>query len=288
MRKLDGHKNVVKLLAAGMAIGKRKFVIVMELGTVNVWSLVKRKRPMSTANCQRLIMHICRAIVFLNDNGIVHKDIKPENFIGVGSLDGKEGTTPCGLPPEAVSNDLTTMIPADAAIDVFGAGCALLRLLSPLHRFPIAGQLAVVDFPSAAELFREFEDVSIELRDDDGSKRRIVWRKFKAQPLFGYRVREYIDRRLSNIVYEMVVLDKRFRISIEAIAAHPLIRPHGRGARNSRHVYIEDVRNLLPLNLRNLTTCSEETCSSMSVIRCSHCSSELCFKHFFVLYHVHL
>ena len=135
------HPNIVAGYDAGEANGYHYFVMEYVDGST-LADVVKRGGPLSEGRSMRVIVQIARALGHAHDNGLVHKDVKPDNILladGVAKLcdlglvgevgrtrpDGSIVGTAHYLPPEMIRGD-----PADIRSDLYSLGATLFFCLT--------------------------------------------------------------------------------------------------------------------------------------------------------------
>ncbi|CAA3022734.1 CBL-interacting serine threonine- kinase 7-like [Olea europaea subsp. europaea] len=80
MRRLDHHPNILKLHEV-MAT-RTKIYLVMELATGGeLFAKLSRQRRFSESTARRYFHQIVSALLFCHQNGIAHRDIKPQNLL---------------------------------------------------------------------------------------------------------------------------------------------------------------------------------------------------------------
>lgn len=77
-QRLD-HPNIVKVLKP---VEKSRIYVAMEYveGT-SLRAMIHEKHPLPTEKALDLARQICRALVYLHEQGVVHRDMKPENVL---------------------------------------------------------------------------------------------------------------------------------------------------------------------------------------------------------------
>ncbi len=180
------HRHIVKVFDFGER-GGVPFLLLEYVEGSNLRELMQMGRP-SPAEALRLIPQICDALAYAHAQGIVHRDVKPENILvdaqgdvhiadfGIARLLGDDprevtltGTrervgTPHYMAPEQIENPASV----DHRADIFGLGVVLYEMLTgklPLGRF---------DPPSA--------DADVSSRVDD-----IVFRSLEREPSRRYQ-----------------------------------------------------------------------------------------------------
>jgi serine/threonine protein kinase len=137
--------------------------------------------PMSPARAAWVVREAGKGLDYLHRQGIIHRDVKPQNIILSSGADGREivKLTDFGIAKPLAGPSLTTigMIVAtvhyaspeqlrgqqdlDGRVDVYSLGCTLFHLLAGHPPFPYAQQAAVV----AAHLSEEAPRIS-DIRPD--------------------------------------------------------------------------------------------------------------------------
>ena len=124
------------------------------------------QRRMSLDESIRVVGAICRALAFLHDNGVVHRDVKPENVVlradgtpvlvdfGIVALFGGEAGRESPEFAEASAGTLAYMAPeqrygrfVDARADLFSLGCVLYECVTGRLPFGALGLHALLSAP---------------------------------------------------------------------------------------------------------------------------------------------
>jgi serine/threonine protein kinase len=143
------HPNVVRVYEFGVEDERPFFVMDLVVGETLV-ERVRREGPQAPREAARIVLELARALVVIHDEGLLHRDIKPDNVMltpqGVplftdfglskdlrhkpelhltqaGTLIGTAGYSP----PEQICGDVEGMGPAS---DVFSLGATLYALLT--------------------------------------------------------------------------------------------------------------------------------------------------------------
>ncbi len=149
------HPNIVAVHEFGQ-VGGLPFFIMEFVDGLNLRQL-ERTRKLSAREALQIVPQICEALQFAHDEGIVHRDIKPDNILidkkgrvkiadfGIAKLMGREAEgdltatkgiigTPNYMAPEQVEQPETV----DHRADIFALGVVFYEMLtgeSPLVKF---------------------------------------------------------------------------------------------------------------------------------------------------------
>jgi serine/threonine-protein kinase len=146
------HRNVVRTHDIGEEDGM--YFITMEYVTgTSLRELIDRREPLPTPAVVAIAKQLCRALEVAHEQGVIHRDIKPQNLMvqpdgtlkvmdfGVARLrershgltsTGMVVGTPAYMAPEQLMDD-----PVDARVDIYAAGVVLYECLTG-HR-PVDG-----------------------------------------------------------------------------------------------------------------------------------------------------
>jgi serine/threonine protein kinase len=145
------HPNIVTVIDRGEEDG-RQFIVFEYVPGENLKELVDRSGALPVRRALELALQVARGLAFAHDQGLVHRDVKPQNVLlnGEGeakvtdfgiarSLDVEHGMTQTGtvlgtsnyIAPEQASGR-----PVDAHTDVYSLGAVLHELLTGEVPFP--------------------------------------------------------------------------------------------------------------------------------------------------------
>ncbi len=152
------HPNIVTVIDRGEA-DDRQFIVFEYIAGENLKELVDRSGAMPIETAVSLAHQIARALAFAHDNGLVHRDVKPQNVLLNGdgqakvtdfgiarSMDVKHGMTQTGtvlgtsdyIAPEQAQGQTIS-----AQTDVYSLGVVLYELLTGEVPFPGENFVAV-------------------------------------------------------------------------------------------------------------------------------------------------
>jgi predicted Ser/Thr protein kinase len=138
------HPNIVTVIDRGEQDG-RQFIVFEYVDGENLKDLVDREGPLDVPDAIELTLQVARGLAFAHEQGLVHRDVKPQNVLLDG--DGRAKVTDFGI-AHAVDVDGMTITgtimgtsnyiapeqargqPVDEQTDIYSLGCVLYELLT--------------------------------------------------------------------------------------------------------------------------------------------------------------
>src|SRR5438270_6127567 len=152
------HPNIVTVIDRGEQEG-RQFIVFEYVDGESLKQLVDRTGPLSVEQAVELALQVARALAFAHQQGLVHRDVKPQNVLlnddgrakvtdfGIArSLDVQHGMTQTGtvmgtsdyIAPEQAGGERV-----DEQSDVYSLGVVLYEMLTTEVPFPGENFVAV-------------------------------------------------------------------------------------------------------------------------------------------------
>jgi predicted Ser/Thr protein kinase len=139
------HPNIVTVIDRGEFEG-RQFIVFEHVPGENLKEIVEREGPLSVSQALALTHQIARGLSFAHDNGVVHRDVKPQNVLldetggakvtdfGIArSLEPEDGLTETGAllgTSDYIAPEQATGRPVDERSDQYSLGVLLYELLT--------------------------------------------------------------------------------------------------------------------------------------------------------------
>jgi len=157
------HKNIVRILSANLEDQSGPYVVMEYVKGVslNRHQNAKMLLPINTA--LTVIEQIAGALQYIASQGVVHRDVKPENILlmpnGMAKLTDFGCAIPLGTSGEMVAGSLAYMspeqldgLPLDERADIYSLAATLYRLLTGKNTFDADNEfdarIAVLNFPA--------------------------------------------------------------------------------------------------------------------------------------------
>src|SRR5271169_2648582 len=138
------HKNVIRIFDLGQADGC-KFITMDYIEGQDLQSVLRRKKKLEPAEASNIIAQICRALEAAHAEGVIHRDLKPQNIMldktgrafvmdfGIARSMLGSGMTQTGAligTPDYMSPEQAKGQALDARSDLFSIGIIFYEMLS--------------------------------------------------------------------------------------------------------------------------------------------------------------
>ncbi len=145
------HPNIVTVIDRGEH-GGQQFIVFEFVGGDNLKRLIEQSNPLPVSTALELAIQIARGLSFAHRNGLVHRDVKPQNVLLNGdghakvtdfgiarSLDVKRGMTETGTvlgTSDYIAPEQAQGMHVDEQTDVYSLGVVLYEMLTGEVPFP--------------------------------------------------------------------------------------------------------------------------------------------------------
>jgi serine/threonine-protein kinase len=145
------HPNIVTVIDRGEEDG-RQYIVFEFIDGENLKELVVRKGRLDVRDALEIALEIAQGLAFAHENGLIHRDVKPQNVLLNGdgrakvtdfgiarSLDVEHGVTQTGTilgTSNYIAPEQATGQPVDAHTDVYSLGIVLYEMITGELPFP--------------------------------------------------------------------------------------------------------------------------------------------------------
>jgi tetratricopeptide (TPR) repeat protein/TolB-like protein/predicted Ser/Thr protein kinase len=225
------HKNVVRIYDLGEADGIR-FISMEYVDGEDLRTLLRRQGKLAPKETIPVIEQVCRALDAAHAEGVIHRDLKPQNIMrdksgrivvmdfGLARSLGESGMTQTGAivgTIEYMSPEQALGSPLDQRSDIFSVGLIFYELLT--GKAPYEADTAI------ASLMKRTREEARSATDVDASVPRslsaIVARCLEREPANRYH-------SVVELLQQLTTWEANPTITPEALSkmiAHPIIRP---------------------------------------------------------------
>ena len=138
------HRNVIRIFDLGQADGF-KFITMEYIEGEDLQSIIRRRKKLEPAEAANIVAQICRALEAAHAEGVIHRDLKPQNIMldksgrayvmdfGIARSTLTPGLTQTGAlvgTPDYMSPEQAKGQPLDARSDLFSVGIIFFELLT--------------------------------------------------------------------------------------------------------------------------------------------------------------
>lgn len=145
------HDNIIDIFYSGRSPEGHTFLAMEYLPGTTLFELLQKTGPMRWARAQPILRQIADALAAAHDQGVIHRDVKPENVLvidrerpngggttdfvkvvdfgiaNVGGVGGSQGV--CGT-PEYMAPEQARAQPPDVRDDIYAFGCLMYQVLT--------------------------------------------------------------------------------------------------------------------------------------------------------------
>jgi serine/threonine protein kinase len=189
-----GHENIIDISDFGQTEDGLVFFAMEYLDGVDLGALVRQHGALPWSRAKPIVMQICKALRAAHAQGIVHRDMKPENIFvlqregrpdfiklldfGIAKVTGGAGMgdegprlTRTGMifgTPEYMAPEQAEGKPADHRVDIYATGCVIYHCITGVTPFQADSFMAMLtkhllEDPIAPSARRPDLDISPEL-----------------------------------------------------------------------------------------------------------------------------
>ncbi|MEO8332617.1 MAG: serine/threonine-protein kinase [Gallionella sp.] len=157
------HKNIVRLISSNFDEASGPYVVMEYVKGVSLDRHQNAEKLLPIKTVLSVIEQIAGALQYIASQGVVHRDVKPENILlmpnGMAKLTDFGCAIPLGTSGEMVAGSLAYMspeqlegMPLDERADIYSLAATLYRLLTGKNSFEADNEfdarIAVLNFPA--------------------------------------------------------------------------------------------------------------------------------------------
>jgi serine/threonine protein kinase/tetratricopeptide (TPR) repeat protein len=224
------HKNVVRIFDLGESAGIR-FITMEYVDGEDLRTLLKRHGKFSAQQAIGMIEQVCRALDAAHAEGVIHRDLKPQNIMrdgqgrivvmdfGLARSLGDSGMTQTGAivgTMEYMSPEQALGMPLDQRSDIFSVGLIFYELLT--GKAPYKADTAI------ASLMKRTREAAVPASDVDNSVPKslsaIVSRCLEREPADRYHAIVELMQQLNAWQNNPTISEE----SLSKMIPHPIVR----------------------------------------------------------------
>ena len=272
LQRLNGHKNIIKLIDIVFEESTGKASLVMELFDMNLYEAIKdRKNYLKPNIIQWYTYQLLKAMEFTHRNGIFHRDLKPENILlkdhhlvlaDLGSCKSIKARNPFTeyistrwyRAPECI---LTNGF-YGYKMDMWGVGCVLFEMATLFPLFP--GDNEIDQMIKIQNILGPPSEEVINLyKKNDYDKKTITSLDINIQGKGFEKYLSHCDELFVDLLKKLIVYNPEERYSAKQALQHKYLQDITDNPYYNQYYVSNQQNNLLDKNIGN---------DSLSMIKC--------------------